>query len=261
MATATETRLNESVSLAQVFQLALLTIRHNPVVTLSLAFLFGAVPALFVNYAVSTLTDDATGSGDAILWALYVFSLFANLVVSALTQAFQTRATVTEAEGRRATLAECVRAGLSVLVPLVLLSVLISLAITLGYVLLLVPGLALGALWSVAVPALVEERNGVLASLRRSRILTQGAWSRIFGLMLVLLAISILVMVIVEVGSGEWGSESLAAAYSNPAYLLLSITTSTLLNVFWGAVQASLYVELKEWKDGPTAHRLEQIFS
>jgi len=260
MASVAETAAYRDFSMARLFELALATIRCNPIVTLALVLLFGTIPGLVVNYFVSRITDDAADSGDAILWALYVFSVFLNLVLSALAQAFQTRAIVAQAEGRQAGLGECVRSGAAILLPATGLALMISIPITLGYALLLVPGLFLGALWYVAIPAMVEERRGVFASLQRSHRLTYGARWKIFALLTVLLVLSIIVMVAVEVGSGQWDSESLTAAYSNPAYLVLSITTFTAMNLFWGAVQASLYVQLRNWKDGPRAAELEQVF-
>lgn len=261
MATSAEAISDAEVSLGRVFQLALQTIRNNPVVTLLLAFLFGTIPTLLASYGWSRVTDDAASSGDAVVWGLFVVNMFMNLVISALTQAFQTRATVAEAEGRRAEFAECVRAGIAVLIPSAGVAILVSVLITFGYVMLVVPGLILGAIWSVAIPALVEERQGVFASMQRSRFLTRGARSKIFGLLLVLLVISILVMVLVETISGQWYSNSLAAPYRDPTYLLLSVIATTLMNLFWGAVQASLYVELRDWKDGPDADQLAKIFA
>lgn len=260
MASVAETAAYRDFSMARMFELALATIRCNPSVTLALALLFGTIPGLVANYFVSRVTDDAASSGDAILWALYIFTLYLNCVLSGVTQAFQARATIAQAEGRQPGFAECARAGAAVSFPAAGLALMVSIPITLGYAMLLVPGLFLGALWYVAIPAMVEERRGVVASLRRSHALTYGARWKIFALLAVALVLSIIVMVAVEVASGQWDSQSLTAAYSNPAYLVLSITTFTAMNLFWGAVQASLYVQLRNWKDGPRAAELEQVF-
>ena len=49
--------------------------------------------------------------------------------------------------------------------------------------------------------------------------------------------------------------------FGNPAYLTASALLGTLFNLLWSTVQASRYVELRDWKDGPATHRLEQIFA
>ena len=53
-------------------------------------------------------------------------------------------------------------------------SILAGLAITIGLVLLIVPGLFLITIWAVIVPVIIIERSGALASFRRSRELVRG---------------------------------------------------------------------------------------
>src|SRR5262249_10224520 len=56
-----------------------------------------------------------------------------------------------------------------------------------GLILVIIPGLILYAMWFVAVPACVIERLGPWTSLRRSRQLTTGHRSKLFGLALLLI--------------------------------------------------------------------------
>jgi uncharacterized membrane protein len=80
-------------------------------------------------------------------------------------------------------------AGLVVVLPLIGLGILHSLAVAVGFMLLIVPGVMLYMMWSVAAPALVAERNSVFAAFGRSRFLTRGARWKIFALQLVIIVI------------------------------------------------------------------------
>jgi hypothetical protein len=44
-------------------------------------------------------------------------------------------------------------------------------------------------------------------------------------------------------------------------WLVMTAILSTLVNTFWSTIQTSLYVELRDWKDGPASQRLQDIFA
>lgn len=262
MATSAETASDSDVSIGRVFELAVATIRHNPIVTLLLAFLFGTIPGLLLAYASSQLEAAATGAPfGTSFWLTILMSMVLGMVITALTQAVLTRAVVAQAEGRRADLGESITAGIAVLLPLIGLAILYSLGVALGLALLIVPGIMLMVAWIVAVPALIEERQGIFGAFQRSRDLTRGARWRIFGILLVLGAIYLLVTYAVEATAGVSQDSDPIALFRNRTYLLAMTVTGTLINVFWGTVQASLYVELRDRKDGPAANRLAEIFA
>ena len=45
------------------------------------------------------------------------------------------------------------------------------------------------------------------------------------------------------------------------AYTIVMLVISTLTNVFWGTVQASTYVELRQWKEGGSTEQLAEVFA
>ena len=118
--------------------------------------------------------------------AAFVGAVFA-MVIAALVQGALTRAVVSANEGRRASFGECLATGLHVFLPLIGLSILFSIGVGIGFVLLFVPGIILLLMWAVAVPALVVERTGVFGAFGRSAELTKGSRWKILGLFLVLL--------------------------------------------------------------------------
>ena len=71
------------------------------------------------------------------------------------------------------------------LLPVALIAIVVGIATVVGFALLIVPGVIIGLMLWVAVPAAAVERNG-LGALRRSRELTQGYKGQLFGLALLL---------------------------------------------------------------------------
>lgn len=76
-----------------------------------------------------------------------------------------------------------------VIVPLLLASIVVGLGVTIGFILLIVPGLFLLTIWSVTAPAIVLERRGVLEALGRSRELVKGNGWNVFGVILLVIAL------------------------------------------------------------------------
>ena len=266
MASAAE-NLGRTVSGGRVFERVFATIRHNPGPTIGLAFLFGAVPGLLTTYLMSTLQQPAilTDPNFSLtgFYALTGISWIIALIISALTQAALTRATVAESEGKKASMGESIAAGVRVLLPLIILSILLAIGVMIGFIFLIVPGVILYVMWSVAVPSLVEERRGVFSSFGRSRDLTRGSRWKVFGILLVVLVVYWLLSMV----SGIFMISSMdltdpQAAFQFPlSFILVSLIVGTLVNLFWGMVLASLYVELRNAKDGPATENLEQIFA
>jgi hypothetical protein len=253
------------VSVGRVFQRAFSAISLNPVVILTLALLIGAVPGVIMSYFFFKLrlfspAAMSTGaiSSSAIAGAAFL-SFVIGLLISALVQGALTRATVSANEGIKATFGESIAAAVRVLTPLIGLTILWAFGVGIGVVLLLVPGIILLMMWSVAVPSLVIERQGVFAAFRRSAELTKGARWKIFGLSLVLLVIYWLLSLVVGlVGLGMYNPAK--AEEFTAVNLIGSLIVSTIFNTLWGTVQPSLYVELRQWKEGGSLENLEQVF-
>jgi hypothetical protein len=72
-------------------------------------------------------------------------------------------------------------------------SILAGIAITIGLILIIVPGLFLITIWAVIVPVIVIERSGALASFGRSRQLVRGHGWHVFGTLVLVFVILIVV--------------------------------------------------------------------
>ncbi|MGA9581561.1 MAG: YciC family protein [Allosphingosinicella sp.] len=266
MATAAADSGDRRVSIGRIFSRAFGTIGSNPVATLGIAFLFGALPSLLLTYAAHRSgTETFAALGSAAVVGLAIFSVLVAIMLAVITQGALVRATTAYSEGRKASFGESAIAGLRVALPLCLLGLISAVAIALGFLLLIVPGIILYVMWSVAAPSLVEERLGPIEALRRSADLTGGARWKIFGLTLVVVIFYWLFSALVGLlGITFYGGIDAFAASTEGGiplgYLVLNAIAGTLTSAVWGVIQTSLYVELREWKDGPRTEALADIF-
>ena len=253
------------MSIGRVFSRAFGTIGAHPLLMFGIAFLFGALPGLLVNLAVqSSRVTQAAPFSPANIGVSAGVALLA-IAFSILAQGALVRVTVAHSDGEPVAFAESAMSGLRKIVPLFVLALLMALAIGFATLLLVVPGMILYIVWSVAGPALVAENTGIFGALSRSASLTKGARWNVFAIQLVTWAMYYVVAaitgIIVILVSG--GFQHLAAARADgPSVLatLLSGTFNTLSITVGAAIQTALYVELRNWKDGPANAALGDIF-
>lgn len=265
MATTAPVYEDRQMSIGRVFQRAFSAISLNPVVILTLSLIIGAFPSviigyLFVQAGVGSANPLQPGFSTSRLMSAVFLSSVINMIIAALVQGALTRATVSANEGRRASFGESLSTGLRVILPLIGLSILWAVAVGIGFMLLIVPGIILLMMWAVAVPSLVVERHGVFDAFRRSAELTKGARWKIFGLALVMLVIYWLLSLLVGIVGLSTYSPMNAAGFTI-ANLVGGLIVGTVFNMLWGTIQPSLYVELREWKEGASLQNLEEVFA
>ncbi|MES1971760.1 MAG: hypothetical protein V4472_04820 [Pseudomonadota bacterium] len=270
MASTATTIPDRSVSVGRILSRAFATMGSNPGTVFGISFAFGALPGLILNYGASMLGYSQQNLTAGVITPLFFFSVLAvtallGIAFSMLTQGALVRATVAHSEGRDASFGEAAAAGLRVILPLFVLGILFGLGIMLGLFLLIVPGIILCTMWAVAAPALVEERTGVFGAFGRSRYLTKGARWQVFaiGLMMIALywAFSALIAALVFGIYGMGELQAITAQGLPIAWLAVSGLITTVLTAIITTMQTSLYVELREWKDGPATAVLTEVFA
>ncbi|MER5974668.1 glycerophosphoryl diester phosphodiesterase membrane domain-containing protein [Streptomyces sp. NPDC002055] len=111
--------------------------------------------------------------------------------------------------------------------------------------------------YSLAAPALILERQGVIASMRRSAKLVRGAWWRIFGIQLLTLvlifcvgaAIEIVTSIIAMIAGGEGAMDWLTGENTTTSWTFLivvgigSVISSTITFPISAGVTALLYMD------------------
>lgn len=257
---------DHNVLIGRVFSRAFGTLGGNPVTTLGIAFLFGGLPSILLAYAIQKYggqTIDLVGDS-----AFFLATKGATIGLMMVTQGALVRATIAHGEGRVAGFGESAAPGLAMALPLFLLAILSGAGIGLGLIFMVVPGVLLYVIWSVAAPVLVEERLGPLKALGRSRELTRGARWKVLAVLLVATVASWLASgVLGLINSGMFGGpEDLTVPLGTDPQLPLVFYSfnalfQTLNLALWAVIQTSLYVELREWREGPQTDRLAEIFA
>jgi MFS family permease len=240
---------DESMQLGRVVQRTFGVFGRHFVLFIGLALLLTGLPGILFGLASGAVpgTPQAAPFTTVVGTVTYLVSLFGGFVL----QAAIVRAVVADINSGRASFVDCLTTGMRVLLPVIGITILYMLGIMAGTLLLIVPGIVILLMWSVAVPSYVEERAGVVASLKRSRELTKGSRWKILGLYVVMLTIIVLIQMLVVAILGQAGTLAIVAA----------MLTSAVFGTLFAAMIASLYVELRQVKDGATPDRLAEVFA
>ena len=164
--------------------------------------------------------------------------------------------------GRPVQLREVLLTGAKYLLPLFAVSIMSFLAIGVGWLLLLIPGVILITAWCVVGPVLIFERAGLLSVFGRSAQLTRGNRWRIVGLFV----IALLVIWIVEFALGFGMIRSLAAgraaaqAAPTTSFLIGGVVIGVVLTALGYAMVSALYVQLCELKQGVGRAAVAEVF-
>ncbi len=160
--------------------------------------------------------------------------------------------------GRSNSLGAYLRAALPALVPIVLMTLVITILCALGFFALVVGALWIYAVYYVTVPVAVIERGG-FGSMRRSAALTKEYRWPIVGLFVVMaifllvlqVAVGFLIGVLAAIGGGAIGQLLL---------LLLLAGVNGLAYGFGGTAVALVYARLREIKEGVAVDQIAAVF-
>ena len=206
-------------------------------------------------------------------WIWSISGVAVSFALNALVRGALIKLTAADLAGEDPSLATLGPAALRSFLPLIGVAVVSSAAILAGFVLLLVPGLIAALAFSVAYPAAVVERLGVVGSMRRSWRLTGLRRGSILALLLVSMMIQIVVTLAVDAAFGLpllQTARSVAGrsflqlmdpyqGLSWPAFMAQSLTSTISLVI--GSVGATvLYLRLRAVTDGARTDELASVF-
>jgi hypothetical protein len=247
-----------SFDIGRAFSTAFRAVFANFPLYLALGAVFVGVPLALLGSSLAALTSSITqgaasgappqfGSVSLLgLWALLL------LIGSVMLQAALMRATIEYLSDRSPSFGDCVQVGLRSFLPLIGIAIIMGLGIFFGMILLIIPGIILYIMWSVAVPVHVEERLGVFDSLGRSRALTKGSRWSIFGLVVAMTILNWVLQTVLQT-VGAVGGVTGALVLGTVGSLIGSLFSSTLIG--------SIYVELRTAKEGANVSDLAAIFA
>ncbi len=139
--------------------------------------------------------------------ALALLALLIDLLATTLFTGMVVELVADVQDGKRdATPGQLLRAVTPVLGQLILVGIVAAFGVVLGFVFLIIPGLILLTIWSVAAPVVVLEHPGVVRALGRSRNLVRGNGMRVFAVILLLYLLVGVVGYIIEGAAESAGS-------------------------------------------------------
>ncbi len=223
------------------------------VIVVPLALLQSAVLASIDDYDADSLFDtsmseDETVSGGQVAGILVLGVL--SLLTGILAPAVVLRLIGADVAGQPVRAAESLRYSLRRLPGLLWVAVLVTLSVIVGLILCILPGIWIGVLLSMAMPAAIYEDLRGTDALSRSNELIKEHWWRTFGTLIVMALITLVIQNVI--GLALLGS--LADSDNEVLGLVLStvvtVVSYALTLPLVGAALAYVYFDLRVRKEG-----------
>lgn len=165
--------------------------------------------------------------------------------------------------GKKASIGECVARGLRGMVPILVASIVVGLAVGVGLMLLIVPGLIVWSMWWVATPAIVVEEIGPVAALSRSAALTKGQRLNVFltAFLLGLIGIGVAMAVMVPLELTRSDPSAIEGVVRpDPLYMTGILAVALISMSLQGVASAVGYHDLRLHKEGIDEDELASVF-
>lgn len=148
-------------------------------------------------------------------------------------------------DGRRdQTAGDLFSAAAPYVLPLIGFGILAGIGITIGFILIVIPGLILLTFWSVGAPAIVVEGTGPIDAFSRSWQLVRGEAWPVFGVLL----LTFLIVVVVAAVLGAIG-----AAIGVAGFIVAGIISSAITAPIYALAVSMLFFDLGGGQDAPAA--------
>lgn len=200
------------------------------------------VPIAFVVFLVVSAIElglvAALGGAGAFLGSLV------SLVGLFLLQATLVEAVADVRDGRvDLTAGQTISLGWSRVGAAIAVGVLAAIAIFVGLVLIIVPGLYLLTIWSLVIPVAVLERVGTFEAFGRSRSLVAGHGWTVFGALLLIFLLDIAVSIVLTI--------LLHGVSSDVRSFISNLVSNTVVAPFIAATLTSMYFRLRGTEPAP----------
>jgi hypothetical protein len=202
------------------------------------------IPAALVVFVPVAIISGLVYAGDTgILGALIVAAI--GTIATYWFQGMVVEAARDILDGRRDhSVGSLVRAAVPVIGPLVVAGILAGIAIGIGLLLLIVPGLFLLTIWAVLAPVIVVERKDAMSSFGRSRELVRGHGWQVFGVIVILFLLQFLVTGVIQALANS-------VADSVVGYSVADLVVRLLVAPLSALAAAVLFFELKNIRGEP----------
>jgi hypothetical protein len=217
-----------------------------------------SLPALFFP---RSSPGDVANPFQNLGWPL-VGLIFLMIVLGTLSQAVVLYGAFQVMRGRPINLVESAAVGLRRFFPIVGIAISVSCLVGLASVLLIVPGVMLYLMWSVATSVCVVEQLGPFRSMGRSRELTRGHRWKIFGLILLtVIPAGIVGLIVSAVAVGALGTVmGLPSALVGPLGQVVGLLWGAVWKAFYVILAVVIYHDLRVAKEGVDTEKIAAVF-
>ncbi|MFL6195791.1 MAG: hypothetical protein ACJ75H_16555, partial [Thermoanaerobaculia bacterium] len=146
---------------------------------------------------------------------------------------------------------DCLRLGLSSLLPVLGLALVQGIVVGLGFLACVIPGILFMVRWAVAIPTAVEERPGIGGALDRSTYLTDGYRWEIFQVLFVLGVINL----------GSAFVVGMTSAIDQTLFQVLSGVQRVMAVGLSATAAAVMYYRLRSLKESIDVDQIASVFS
>ncbi len=214
-----------------------------------------ALPSVQSVTQSSPATQFTVSFGISFLMTFAPSSILAGIIIERI---------LTDARGQRSSFPQCLSVSLGRAPVLMGALFFQKLAVGIGLVILVVPGVLMSLAWAVLLPVIVAERASLLSCFRRSAELTSGVRGRIFGFSLAVGLIAVLLGVLAGfvIGFGMGLLHMVPPAGTLHGFLIgfYGAVGSTIASVIGIAGSAVLYMVLRREREGGAVGSLASVF-
>src|SRR6266705_312600 len=186
------------------------------------------VPTLPVNPTSQQVSSFFSALFEALVLLIAVI-FFVNIIFSTIAEGSAIKLASEQITKGQVDFGASIRFAVSRLLSIWALSIIVGIIVFLGLIALIVPGIILAIMFSLALPVLLIENKGVTESMGRSRQLVSHRWAKTFGTFLVLGIIVIIASLIFSAITAPLGiigpvvNRSLSALYQPLFPILLAV--------------------------------------
>src|SRR4051812_38337289 len=201
------------------------------------------IPAALILFLPIAILNGLIATGGGLLAVLLASVI--GTVATFWYQGMVVEATEDILDGRRDhTIGSLFASVAPVLLPLIGAGILAAIAIGIGFILIIVPGLILLTIWAVLAPAIVVEKRGVFEAFGRSRELVRGSGWQVFGVIVVLFLLQAVVGGVVQ-------AIFRSASDSFAVYAIADLVVRVFIAPLSGLAAAVMFFELRRLHGEP----------
>jgi hypothetical protein len=245
----------ESLQIGRVFGLTYERLSRHAVPLGAMAVVFIAAPL-----AAWTLVLPSLHLGEMKPFAKFGVEVVIGWL-GCISQGFTILLVLRDDVGPRRSLGELIGRSITKSFTLFVQSIAMSLGVSLGLILLIVPGVLFFARWSCAAPILLQDRRGPLEAMGRSADLTDHSRWRIAALAVMWIAAFLAVDAGFGVILAALGLYRDGSGHVSLLGLLVPPLSTVVFNVIAAAGEAVIYLELRRLRQGGSANETAAVFA